>query len=1404
MASGSKSSLLASSDETFNGMKLMRLILDAGTEALRNVFHGIHPGNLQVVLSCKSSFSTCTSSTCNYHCLSDLKTTRKIIRQNQWDKLYPTHPNKPNINDFDITLLSVLLRNICGLSSPSAKVWDNVPTPLDHSVEADIVRIKLFRNEHFGHRPQSAVSEADFKTLWAEISLPLVRLGIDQKEIDRLENEECGEEDMKRIWNALEEYRNVMNETRNVMEENRNVLNETRNVVDENRSVLIETRDAMKKNWNVLNETRNAIEEIKNPVKLPSDDILKRHLVQFNFQTEIDSFKGKCTTGSREWVLKQVFTWFNETTSENRAFVISDVAGMGKSVIAAVICKRFAKQVGASHFFKYNDSQYNNPKFFLQSVAWQLCKVIPAYKDALIEKLSGNLGNPLNNMNIQGLFSILFKEPFSGISDPGKRILIVLDAVDESEYKGRDELAELISNRFHELPSYLRFLITTRPEKNLIFAFRRLNPLSMQANKENLNDIKLVLQEKIPSSSHPTPDFINSLAQKCDGSMLHAFVLTEMYKENISIHTIETLPGNVEEYYAGCFKRLERKLLQLVGISRDRFSSFLSALAVAKEPFPAGFLGNLFGFENRADAKEKIAKAISVLSSLLLIRKDKCISFFHKSIRDWLVDPCRDHYPYVNMQYGHKILFNLCGKELDVLKHKGVSKERVASVVVSYALRYWIPHMLEGLEDEKKLEGFVNSYLIDLEVLFGSIFVDVNVALMNLRSLESHEISKDMSASAKELVKKLYLLIQKFAFSLQKYPQTFLQNVVNEGEEQLSSKASDLLRTRYRDIFYFQLDEHDRQNDAVEARCHLSGTMQTIDVSPNHDYVVCGYTDGGIELFSLATGMSEWKKEDSFVLFPLLDCTTFPHQVVFHPRENLILPGRLDKVLTLQGKFTAGPFHCDEDSSEFSTCSFTVDGSRMATISDNSLLVWNVYSGRRERSISCHPLHSLSFAASGNLLATIDIENVFSVYDVTNNYKVNYRRFENIRLVNIVCTFDDNSWICCVDFRLRLVSHDLVSSDFGSLATTPLPGNARSSRELQRFLRHPEESWLSKVFARYPQSRYFLIGDKYFLLFSFGVSIMRLFSIEGLAQAVQPTFNDKEQALINISLNGDFVYLSDHLKKNFTLCKLPLQDKYSRPLANKLYYLVVRDGVIFYGNGHACIPELWNSDVTECLSSFDQLTDTTKFLSVSDEVIACVCKQTASKCRIIFFNVSTKEIVKEIIISENSVSGMYVLACSIKYHVLTDSIAGGTFLWKDGEKMDWWKDVFYQESTEHHINISEFSPDGNKLAISHYKGNKISIIDIASEIVQAQIATDAPGPWHLSSELKFFDNENLLCGSVDNILYCINTNSCEILTCFDIGARARNISVCRKRNIVCVGFRYSKNFKLVTVCPPRR
>ena len=345
-------------------------------EALRNVFKGIHSGNLQAVL--------------NHHklTLAHLKS-KKVIRQNQWDILYPGAPKQADLDHLDITLLCVLLRNICGLAPSTAAVWKNVPNAADISTEADIVRIWRFRNERFSHIPNSNVNDADFKFYWAEISSVLVRLDIDQGEIDSLENEVCGGEVLKQ-------------------------------------------------------------------------------LVRCDFQYEIKSFSEKFTPDTREWVFEQVSAWLNDKNSSNRAFVITGVAGMGKSVIAAVICKRFAEHIGACHFCQYNNTQYKNPQFLLQSLAWQLSKVFPEYKTRLIDQLSGNFGQSLNTMNVEGLFSMLFKQPFSSIPNPGKLVLIVLDAVDESTYDGRQELACLISNHFHKLPSYIRFVITTRPETNLM------------------------------------------------------------------------------------------------------------------------------------------------------------------------------------------------------------------------------------------------------------------------------------------------------------------------------------------------------------------------------------------------------------------------------------------------------------------------------------------------------------------------------------------------------------------------------------------------------------------------------------------------------------------------------------------------------------------------------------------------------------------------------------------------------------------------------------------------------------------------------------------------------------------------------------------------------------------------
>jgi len=122
-----------------------------GTQVLRETFDKVHsPGSLHTVLTTAPVSATLTS-----------MRRMRVISPTQWGTLMsPTVSSK----DFDITLLVALLRNICGLSAPTAGVWNSPPSPTDTTKEADIVRIRIHRNEVFAHANSASVDDATFNT----------------------------------------------------------------------------------------------------------------------------------------------------------------------------------------------------------------------------------------------------------------------------------------------------------------------------------------------------------------------------------------------------------------------------------------------------------------------------------------------------------------------------------------------------------------------------------------------------------------------------------------------------------------------------------------------------------------------------------------------------------------------------------------------------------------------------------------------------------------------------------------------------------------------------------------------------------------------------------------------------------------------------------------------------------------------------------------------------------------------------------------------------------------------------------------------------------------------------------------------------------------------------------------
>ena len=120
MAAAAPSSLASSVQKT-NGAKLSRLLIDGGTTVLRNIFDRYHPSaNLAAGLNA------------NYVTLTNLYK-KKVLHKPQWDLLFPPAGVPPDSKTFDITLLFLLLTNICGLSPPLSG-WHKPPPSSDTSL----------------------------------------------------------------------------------------------------------------------------------------------------------------------------------------------------------------------------------------------------------------------------------------------------------------------------------------------------------------------------------------------------------------------------------------------------------------------------------------------------------------------------------------------------------------------------------------------------------------------------------------------------------------------------------------------------------------------------------------------------------------------------------------------------------------------------------------------------------------------------------------------------------------------------------------------------------------------------------------------------------------------------------------------------------------------------------------------------------------------------------------------------------------------------------------------------------------------------------------------------------------------------------------------------------------------
>jgi hypothetical protein len=314
-------------EEKANFTRLSRLLVDKGTEALRNTFDTIHsPANLPAVLNANRK--------------SLLRLKIRVINNSQWDLLFPPSGNPAVSKTFDVTLLTVLFRNICGLPKTG---WDAIPVGTDRSVQANIVRIKSYRNEVYAHVTSTQVDNATFESLWQKISQALVELNIPQNEVDELKICPLGPEEVYvgtlRDWKLQEEsLKDSVNRLTQITE-------------DGLKQICQSPLEPVPKNGN-LEKNRNK----------ENDEDLLRKLAKHNFKSKIRGKFKFFLPGTGQWLLKEVDEWFIGNEYESKILLLTAGQGFGKSVFAAKVCEDFKKKgkLAACHFCDFSDSNLRN------------------------------------------------------------------------------------------------------------------------------------------------------------------------------------------------------------------------------------------------------------------------------------------------------------------------------------------------------------------------------------------------------------------------------------------------------------------------------------------------------------------------------------------------------------------------------------------------------------------------------------------------------------------------------------------------------------------------------------------------------------------------------------------------------------------------------------------------------------------------------------------------------------------------------------------------------------------------------------------------------------------------------------------------------------------------------------
>jgi len=478
-------------------------------------------------------------------------------------------------------------------------------------------------------------------------------------------------------------------------------------------------------------------------------------------------------------IIKEIIQWVNSPNGDDvpRIFLLSGVAGSGKSAIAHTIAKLFdlQKRLGSSYCFDRADQANRRPNNLLSTIALDMADLDHHWKKSLSNIVKGSR-SLRTTLSATEQFTKFILEPAKALTAVGP-ILVVIDALDESaEVPSRKALLGTLAKGISALPSNIRILITARPERDIVGAFnsnrhilcKHMNTIDEASNKA---DITLFVETRLSDVRSlelewPNKRWCQMLVESSDGLFQWASTACQAIKDSRGVfrptERLSRFVLSARGLDALYSEVLRQAFDEEDGDAMSRFKLVMGRILTTKEPLSISAHSELRGDGEPADLVELI---LPLLGSLLsgVDQPNIPIRPLHTSFFDFLTDINRSKTYYVNPSHPNRSLtlsclrvmksglrFNIGNLQTSHCRNTDVPDltTRIKKAILPHLLYgcfFWADHLCSSTYNTDILnevrDFFNHRFLYWLEVL--SLVEKVNIASRVLLSvLDWNQVSQ--------------------------------------------------------------------------------------------------------------------------------------------------------------------------------------------------------------------------------------------------------------------------------------------------------------------------------------------------------------------------------------------------------------------------------------------------------------------------------------------------------------------------------------------------------------------------------------------------------------------------------------------------------------------------------------